>query len=125
MVHIVARSPSKLIDSLLLRGLSEPIINDHLTITEGTVTDLDAVRKTIQSDGRGSPMVEIIVSGLGGRMLFSNPLQPTLDNPTICQDGIRTYWMPHGNPQAAIKSRRLSYLALQALVTHIGMSSSS
>lgn len=90
MTQIVARSPSKLIDSLFQRGLSEPIIRDHLTITEGTVTDLDAVRRTIQPGVSDSPMVDIIVSGLGGKMLFSNPLRPTLDNPTICQDGVRT-----------------------------------
>lgn len=86
----VARSPSKLLDSLEKRGLSESIIKDHLTIVEGSITDLDAVRRTIQPGGDDSPVVDIIISGIGGKMLFTNPLNPTLDNPTICQDGIRT-----------------------------------
>lgn len=38
----------------------------------------------------GSGTADIIVSGIGGKLLFSNPLSPTLDNPTICQDAMRT-----------------------------------
>lgn len=85
----VARSPSKLLDSLRQRDLSESMIKDHLVIVKGSVTDLDAVRRTIQPGGDDSPVVDIIVSGIGGKVLFHNPLSPTLDNPTICQDGIR------------------------------------
>lgn len=86
----MARSPSKLNDSLERRGLPESLIREHLTIIEGTVTELDAVKRTIQPGGSGSPMVDMIVSGIGGKMIFDNPLKPTLDNPTVCQDGIRT-----------------------------------
>ena len=66
------------------------MIKDYLTIVDGSVTDLDTVRRTIQPGGSESPMVDIIVSGIGGKLSFDNPLNPTLDNPTICQNGIRT-----------------------------------
>lgn len=66
------------------------MIKDYLTIVDGSVTDLDAVRRTIQPGGSESPMVDTIVSGIGGKLGFDNPLNPTLDNPTICQSGIRT-----------------------------------
>lgn len=38
------------------------------------------------------PMVDIIISGIGGKLLFDGPLKldPTLDNQTICQDAVRT-----------------------------------
>ena len=87
---IVARSPSKLIECLQQRGISESITRDHLSVTEGTITDLDAVKRTIQPGGSGSPMVDIIISGTGGKLLFDSPLKPTLDNPTVCQDAVRT-----------------------------------
>lgn len=35
-------------------------------------------------------MVGIIISGIGGKLLFDSPLKPRLDNPTVCQDAIRT-----------------------------------
>ncbi|GMF72850.1 unnamed protein product [Aspergillus oryzae] len=34
--------------------------------------------------------VDIIISGVGGKPVFTNPLRPRLDNPTICQDAVRT-----------------------------------
>lgn len=86
----LARSPLKLIDSLMQRGLSVSIIRDNLSIIEGTATDLEAVKRTIQPGGSCSPMVDIIISGIGGKLRFDNPLKPTLDNPTICQDAVRT-----------------------------------
>lgn len=53
-------------------------------MTEGTSTDLDAVKRAIQPGGSGSPMIDIIISGIGGKLLFDSPLKPTLDNPTVC-----------------------------------------
>lgn len=35
-------------------------------------------------------MVDMIVFGVGGKIIFENPLKPSLDNPTVCQDGIQT-----------------------------------
>ncbi|KAK1148582.1 hypothetical protein N8T08_009589 [Aspergillus melleus] len=44
-------------------------------------------------NGNGLPdgydLVDFIVSGVGGTPRFDNPLRPTLDNPTICQDAVR------------------------------------
>ncbi|ODM16399.1 hypothetical protein SI65_07906 [Aspergillus cristatus] len=76
----LARSPTKLTNTLAQRGLPQSTIRDNLSIISGTVTDLHASH------------VDIIISGIGGKLLFDGPLKlnPTLDNPTICQDAVRT-----------------------------------
>lgn len=86
-LSLVARSPPKLQDLLRQRGIPESDITDNLSIVAGNVTDVDAVRQTLIHNG--CP-VDLIVSGIGGKMVFDNPLKPTLDNPTVCQDAIRT-----------------------------------
>ncbi|KAL2013565.1 hypothetical protein VTN00DRAFT_1090 [Thermoascus crustaceus] len=83
----LARDPSKLEKLLQTRGVSESAILSNLQITAGNVTDVDAVTKTLTRDGA---TVDIVISGIGGKLLFDNPLKPTLDNPTICQDAIST-----------------------------------
>ncbi|OJJ06305.1 hypothetical protein ASPVEDRAFT_87613 [Aspergillus versicolor CBS 583.65] len=88
----LARTPSKLRDLLTQRGVQESTITANLTIISGTATELEPVKQTIQmgEPESGSGTADIIVSGIGGKLLFSNPLSPTLDNPTICQDAMRT-----------------------------------
>lgn len=83
----MARDPSKLEKLLRARGVSEAAISSNLQITAGNVTDTDAVRKTLIRD---NATADIVISGIGGKLLFDNPLKPTLDNPTICQDAIST-----------------------------------
>lgn len=84
----MARSPQKLKDLLYQRDISESTIDSRLTIVVGNViTDVKAVQQTLLVDG--SP-VDLIISGIGGKMRFNNPLKPTLDHPTICQDAVRT-----------------------------------
>lgn len=82
----VVRNPSKLQDLLRQREIPETAIQKHLSIVAGNVSDADLVQQTLTYDGHP---VDVIVSGIGGKLLFNNPLKPTLDNPTICQDAIR------------------------------------
>lgn len=70
--------------------MPESTITANLTIVSGTATELEPIKQTIQMGNPGSELAGIIVSGIGGKLLFSNPLSPTLDNPTICQDAMRT-----------------------------------
>ncbi|GKZ21782.1 hypothetical protein AbraIFM66951_008753 [Aspergillus brasiliensis] len=83
----LARSPSKLHNLLQQLKVPESAIAKYLTVIEGDIYDLQAVQKTLNLDGRP---VDLIVSGLGGKPRFEYGIKATLDNPTICQDGIRT-----------------------------------
>ena len=60
---------------------------DKLIITTGDVNDIEPVKETLLCNGG---LVNYIVCGVGGKPSFENPLRPTLDNPTICQDAMRT-----------------------------------
>ncbi|KAG2420818.1 hypothetical protein HFD88_000432 [Aspergillus terreus] len=82
----VARTPSKLRDLLIQRGVPEFTVADNLTIVAGPATDLEPVKEALQLGQPGSGVADLMVSGIGGKILFNNPLSPTLDNPTICQD---------------------------------------
>ncbi|KAE8375199.1 hypothetical protein BDV26DRAFT_283625 [Aspergillus bertholletiae] len=83
----LVRDPAKLQDLLRQRGLFESAAADKLNIVKGSVTDIDAVCQTLIYKGRP---VDMIISGVGGKPVFTNPFKPKLDNPTICQDAIRT-----------------------------------
>ncbi|EAW12070.1 NAD(P)-dependent oxidoreductase [Aspergillus clavatus NRRL 1] len=83
----LVRNPSKLHGLLRRRGVSESIVTDKLFVVTGNVMDLEAVQRTLLY--RGHP-VDLIISGIGGQMRFDTFLRPTIDNPTICQDAIRT-----------------------------------
>lgn len=59
----------------------------------------------------------IIVLGIGGKLGFENPLQPTLDNPTVWQDAIRVVFeaartLGPANKEAAGEHNRKSVLAV-------------
>ncbi|KAH8432350.1 uncharacterized protein LDX57_009989 [Aspergillus melleus] len=112
----LVRSPSKLHDLLHQNNVTVPTAN--LAVIQGSIDDADAVRRTLivkssssspgsesashldddaqldGSAGKGLPdgydLVDFIVSGVGGTPRFDNPLRPTLDNPTICQDAVRS-----------------------------------
>ncbi|KAI9042993.1 uncharacterized protein KD926_004784 [Aspergillus affinis] len=111
----LVRSPSKLHDLLHQNNVTVPTAN--LAVIHGSIDDADAVRRTLivkssssesashpdnnddderlnlnlKGDGlpQGYDLVDFIVSGVGGTPRFDNPLRPTLDNPTICQDAVR------------------------------------
>ncbi|KAE8145291.1 hypothetical protein BDV25DRAFT_165002 [Aspergillus avenaceus] len=83
----LVRDPAKLQGLLRERGVLESQIDSHLTIVKGNSTDLEAVRRTLAPNGEP---VDLVISGVGGKLLMGNPLKPVLNNPTICADTVRT-----------------------------------
>lgn len=63
---IVARTPSKLIDALLAKGVPQSVITTQLSITEGDVRDVETVRKTLSPIGK---VADVIISGIGRSLL--------------------------------------------------------
>lgn len=91
MHPLVVRSPAKLQKLLSDRKISSETISTHLTTIEGNVKDVAAVTKTLRLEECGSDVVDIIISGIGGTPTFKpNPLKPSLDDPTVCQDAMKT-----------------------------------
>lgn len=62
----VARTPSKLTELLLSKGVSQSAISSHLTVTEGDVRDVSAVKSTLSPKGQTA---SIIISGIGEHSL--------------------------------------------------------
>ena len=88
---VVVRSRSKLETILDERSVPKETITAQLTIIEGNIKNPAAVKSTIQRSSSSALAVDMIISGVGGAPTFSpNPLKPGLDDPTICQDGMRT-----------------------------------
>ena len=90
----VSRSASKLQTLLLERNILQSTIDAHLTIIEGDIRDQHSVAKTLappskSTNGTANAAVQLIISGIGRPPIFSpNPLNPTFDDPTICQDAV-------------------------------------
>ncbi|KAJ5578095.1 uncharacterized protein N7459_007059 [Penicillium hispanicum] len=85
----LVRSPQKLEDMLLQQhGLSESTLKTNLTMVKGNVNDVAAVRQALV--GPDNQPVDLIISGIGGQMSFSNPLRPTLSDPTVCASAMST-----------------------------------
>jgi len=86
----LARTPSKLTASLLNKGVPSSILDHHLTIIQGDAKDLETVKRVLRTnDGEKNPVVDKIVSGIGGtQLVFTwNPFRPfTLSDPKICQE---------------------------------------
>ena len=97
----MVRSPPKLHALLHQHDVTVPTAN--LAVIQGSIDDAAAVRRTLIVASSSAPdtpnpspdgdadgeLVDFIVSGVGGTPRFDNPLRPTLDNPTICQDAVR------------------------------------
>lgn len=81
----LARTPSKLTASQKAKGVSTQALDAHLTIIEGNVKDVAAVKRTLVCNGK---MANVIVSGIGGTPALQWSIwQPvTLTDTTICQD---------------------------------------
>ncbi|KAH8703603.1 hypothetical protein BGW36DRAFT_403960 [Talaromyces proteolyticus] len=84
--NALARNPNKLKDLLTERGVYDSAIANNLSITEGSVTEIDLVRQALLYN---DVPVDIIICGIGGKLIFESALKPTLDNPTVCQDAMR------------------------------------
>lgn len=86
--NLVVRTPSKLTDLLKTRGVSADLISKHLTIVQGNSKDPIKVAEVLKVN---NVVADMVVSGVGGLPVFKpNPLRPTLDDPTICQDTVST-----------------------------------
>ncbi|KAI4160174.1 MAG: hypothetical protein LQ342_005963 [Letrouitia transgressa] len=80
----LSRSSSKLRSLLLDRQIPESTLSAHLTITEGDIRDAAAVSRTLSSSS-------LIISGIGAYPKpRTNPLNPSFQDPIICQDAIAT-----------------------------------
>ncbi|KAL8847566.1 MAG: hypothetical protein Q9221_007386 [Calogaya cf. arnoldii] len=89
----LSRSSSKLQTLLLERSISKETLDTHLNIICGDIRDLQSVSETLlpSKPGTTNHPVDLVVSGIGRPPIFApNPLSPTFDDPTICQDAIRT-----------------------------------
>lgn len=85
----LARTPSKLTNMLKEQGLDEQTINSNLDIVEGSITDVTAVKRTLFPNNK---LVSKIVFGIGGtpKLQLSLFTPITLDNPTVCTDGVNS-----------------------------------
>lgn len=85
----LARTPSKLTKSMKAKGVSNETLDQHLTIVQGDVKDVEAVKNALQLDGQ---VVDTIVSGIGGtpKLQWSLATPATLDDPELCQKTGRT-----------------------------------
>jgi hypothetical protein len=81
----VVRTPSKLFKLLGERDVSEETVKSQLSIETGNIKDSSSVQTVLVKDGR---LVDIIIFGVGAYPVMTNPLKPTLEDPTICQDGM-------------------------------------
>ncbi|KFY10367.1 hypothetical protein V492_05053 [Pseudogymnoascus sp. VKM F-4246] len=87
----LVRTESKLTSLLTLRNVPDALIKQHLKIVTGNVKDAESISKTLFHESLKNGVVDIIVSGVGAKPVFMpNPLRPTLDDPTICQDATST-----------------------------------
>ena len=84
----LARTPSKLINSMKNKGVSEESLR-NLTIVQGNVRDKSAVKDDVTSNNKA---VDIIVSGIGSapKLQWSIFRPVTLEDPTICADATET-----------------------------------
>lgn len=69
----VARTPSKLTELLLSKGVSQSAISSYLTVTQGDVRNLSVVKSALSPNGQ---MASIIISGIGEHDHFISPKLP-------------------------------------------------
>ena len=81
----LARTPAKLTKSMKDKGVNASTLDQHLTIVEGNVKDVEAVKRALQLNGQ---VVDTIVCGIGGTpaLQWSLLTPVTLTDPKICQD---------------------------------------
>ena len=98
----LARTPAKLTKAMKEKGVSSKALDQHLTIIEGSVRDVDAVKGALQLDGA---VVDAIVSGIGGvpKLQWSIVRPVVLTDTTICQDAGSTILQALAELQSAKK----------------------
>ena len=85
----LARTPAKLTESMKHKGVSTSALDQRLTIIQGDVKDVEAVKRALQLNGQ---VVDTIVCGIGGtpQLQWSLWTPVTLNDPHICQDAGNT-----------------------------------
>lgn len=63
----LARTPQKLLKSLLAKGVSQQTLDQRLTIVQGDVKDVEVMKKTLTIDDSGK-VVDKIVCGIGKKL---------------------------------------------------------
>lgn len=87
-IDLVVRTPSKLTDMLKTHDISADLISKYLAIVQGNARDSIKVAEALKVN---NVVADMVVSGVGGMPVFKpNPLRPTLNDPTICQDTVST-----------------------------------
>lgn len=87
----LARTPDKLRNLLLTKHtIPASVLDTQLTIKSGNVKVVSDVQQVLISPTKPSSLVDIIVSGIGGypKMQWSLKTPLTVDDPTICEDGM-------------------------------------
>ncbi|KAI7278220.1 hypothetical protein KC345_g6104 [Hortaea werneckii] len=105
----LARTPAKLTASLKSKNVSSETLDKRLTIIQGDVKDVSAVKETLSlaADQPGN-VVDKIISGIGGAPAFQWSFrQPfTLGDPTICQDAGKTILIALGELESSKEERK-------------------
>ncbi|KAK4541601.1 hypothetical protein LTR36_007898 [Oleoguttula mirabilis] len=86
----LARTPAKLTEAMKTKGVSAESLDSHLTVIQGDVRDIEAVKRTLQLPN--GAVVEDIVSGIGTYPRFAWSLWRPLIQPdaTLCRDAVAT-----------------------------------
>ncbi|KAK5113865.1 hypothetical protein LTR85_010398 [Meristemomyces frigidus] len=86
----LARTPAKLTESMKAKGVSPQTLDNHLTIVQGDVKDIDAVKRTLQLPN--GEIVDIIMSGIGTYPGFQWSITRPVIQPdaTLCRDAVAT-----------------------------------
>ena len=81
----LARTPSRLREMLVQRGVGKEVLSSYLRIVEGDVRDLDAVKQVIEG-------ADVIVSAVGAYPVWQWSLRKPLvaTDGTICTDAVNT-----------------------------------
>ncbi|PYH44053.1 uncharacterized protein BP01DRAFT_401478 [Aspergillus saccharolyticus JOP 1030-1] len=91
--NALIRTPHKLTTLLATHNI-DTNATANLHIIPGSADDLPAVRQTLlrpaPTPTDESQPVDLIISGIGSKPKFDSLLRPTLENPTVCQDAMRT-----------------------------------
>ena len=84
--HALVRTPSKLTNMLLEKGVPQSTIDANLEMTQGNVKDVDAIKKAIYV--KGKPATKVL-SGIG--MLPADAMSfSKTPGQTVCQDATST-----------------------------------
>ncbi|KAF9974549.1 hypothetical protein BGZ73_002032 [Actinomortierella ambigua] len=85
----LARTPQKLTDMLLAQGITQDTIDSQLTIIQGDIADVSAIKRVLYTTTKANNTPRLashIISGVGGtpqlQKSFKHPV--TIDNPEIC-----------------------------------------